>query len=149
MRSSYSYILGSITVVSLIFLFSCSKGIFGNAEKNIIGTWTSLPVDSAEVERWFFNEEGRLFVSRGEDTALFYFEPLDTVVNYLEYLIDNQTINSYITISTLGQSLNMNVGPIARKFEIVTLSNSDLYLSSEDVVDGETIVGDYQRSFTK
>ena len=135
--------------LSVLFGVSCQTGLFSNVESDITGSWTATPVDSALIENWFFAEDGRLFVSRNADTALFYFQPLDTVLNYLEYTVDKQTIKSYVTVTKLGQNLNMDVGPIGRKYEIVTLKSDELYLASEDMVNGEVIVGNYQRSFTK
>ena len=102
-----------------------------------------------QVENWFFAEDGRLYISRDLDTALFYFSVLDTVVNYLEYTVDKQSIKSFVTITKLGQSLNMEVGPVGRKYEIITLKSDELYISSEDLVNGTTINGNYQRSFIK
>ena len=150
MNKKQSYFIGTLSVLIIVLSFSCTGGLFSNVESDITGSWTSTPIDSALVERWFFNEEGRLFISRGEDTAKFYFSPLDTTVNFLEYLIDKRTTKSYVTITKLGQSLNMNVGPVSRKYRIITLTNDELYLSSEDIINsGETVVGYYQRSFVK
>lgn len=145
--TSFLFIV-TLTIFAL-YGVSCQTGLFSNVESEITGSWTSTPVDSALIENWFFSEDGRLFVSRNADTALFYFQPLDTILNYLEYTVEKETLKSYVTVTKLGQNLNIDVGPIGRKYEIVTLKSDELYLASEDLVNGEIIVGNYQRSFTK
>ena len=148
MKLSSHLILAALTL-SLLFGVSCQTGLFSNVESKITGSWTATPIDSAEVENWFFAEDGKLYLSRNLDTALFYFNVLDTVINYLEYTVDKQSIKSFVTITKLGQNLNMDIGPVGRKYEIITLKNDELYISSEDLVNDVIINGNYQRSFIK